>query len=318
MDDLLDWLRANINGPTDECAFDQLCHRMDSLLGRYSTLYEMAGTVNMDRARKIMPDVWRTLLADSPDEDAVQAVLWNLRRAQDSESFDSLCPVPNRVAQGTAQEPGKELAGRGQGDKRADEGEQAHRYVFKNEGATWRIIYEGSETTVKGSKGMRYIQYLIEYPNTATECRDIECACSTESPESGKRLDSGEAIEADLHTNGYHLKQLDSWDAKDIESSLNKLKADIEDTDDPARKATLKEKAGHLAEYLRKNLNKHGQPRSVDERELARGRVQKAVNKAKKAIKSADKNIGSHFEAVRGEGTAYIYKPSSEIPWTFE
>ncbi len=168
--------------------------------------------------------------------------------------------------------------------------EQVLCYVFKNEGATWRITYEKYETTVKDSLGMKYICYLMKHPNTRIECRDIERACSTESPESGRRLDSGEAIEADLHANGYDLKQLDNWDAKDIKSALNKLKADIEDADDPARKAKLQKDADHLAEYLRKNLNKYGQPRSVDEREQARSRVQKAVDAAKRAIKSANES----------------------------
>jgi hypothetical protein len=195
---------------------------------------------------------------------------------------------------------------------------RASRYVFKSEGATWRIIYEEHETTVKDSLGMKYIRYLMKHPNTSIECRDIERACSTESPDSGRRLDSGEAIEADLHANRYDLKRLDSWDAKDIKSALDKLNADIEDTDDPARKAELQKDAGHLAEYLRKNLNRHGRPRSVDEREQARSRVQKAINAAKRAITRADEHIGSHFEAVKGEGTSYIYRPSSNIPWAFE
>ncbi len=135
----------------------------------------------------------------------------------------------------------------------------------------------------------------------------------------GSQKSAREAIEADLHAKRYDLKQLDKWEAKDIESARNKLKADIEDTDDPARKAELQEQAGNLAEYLRKNLNKHGRARSVDGREHARSRVQKAINTAKRAITKADKHVGSHFEAVKGEGgTAYIYKPTSEIPWAFE
>jgi len=202
--------------------------------------------------------------------------------------------------------------GRRHGDKSKPQ------FVFKNEGATWRIIYAEHETTVKDSLGMKYIRYLLEHPNTRIECRDIERACSVESPEGGRRLDSAEAIEADLHTNGYDLKKLDNWDAKDIKSALNKLKADIEDTDNPTRKAELQKDADHLADYLRKSLNRHGQPRSVDEREQARSRVQKAINAAKKAIKRADEHIGDHFEAVKGDGAAYMYKPSSEIPWTLE
>ena len=208
--------------------------------------------------------------------------------------------------------------GWGQPSETTGKGEQAPNYVFRNEGATWRIVYAGCGTTAKDSLGMKYICYLIDHPNTPIECRDIERACSAESPEGGIRLDSGEAIEADLHTNRYDLKQLEKWEAKDIEGAIDALNADIADTNDPTRKTELRKQVAILENYLRKNMNNRGQPRSVDEPERARSRVQKAINAAKRAIKRSDEEIGSHFDAVKGEGTAYIYKPGREIPWTLE
>lgn len=190
-------------------------------------------------------------------------------------------------------------------------------FVFKNEGATWRIIYEGHETTVKDSLAMRYISFLLEHPNTPFECRDIERACSTEAPEGGRRLDSGEAMEAGLCTSQYDLKQLDDWEAKDIEKAVNKLQEDIKSSDDPVHRAELQERANALRDHLRKNLNRRGKPRSIDDREKARKRLGNAMSRAKRNITAANEEIGQHFEVfVKARGTAFVYEPHREINWT--
>lgn len=197
--------------------------------------------------------------------------------------------------------------------------ELAVRYVFENKGATWWIVYGEHETTVDGSKGMTYIRYLIEHANTPIECRNIERACSKEAPESGRRMGSGEATEAGLHANGHNLKQLDDWEAEDIEKMIERLKGTMEDTNDTDRKTELQKQILALREYLGKNLNIHGQGRPVDEREKARWRVSKAINAAKQAIESRHKQIGEHFQsAVKADGTAFIYKPDRELTWIVE
>jgi hypothetical protein len=194
--------------------------------------------------------------------------------------------------------------------------EQVFRYVFKNEGATWRIIYGEHETTVKDCKGVRYIHYLVRNKNQPIECLDIERVCAEKTPEGLVAAQTEDAQDAGLNLSTYDLKQLDDWDVKDIEKAIANLKAKLEDTDDPARKAELERQCFTLRGYLDKNLNIHGEGRPVGPREKSRDRVQKAINGAKNRIGKCNEQIGEHFRsAVKADGSAFIYKPDRELTW---
>jgi hypothetical protein len=214
-------------------------------------------------------------------------------------------------------EPKTTGPGQSGGTAGATEPSEKLRYVFKNEGATWRIIYGECETTVKDSKGVQYIHYLVKNSNTSMECLDIERACSNAAAQDVKIVDSEEALDAGLRPSGYDLKQLDGWDVKDIKKAIDNLKGSVEDTDDPCRKAELQKEISVFREYLGKNVNIHGQGRPVGEVEKSRKRVSNAINRAKQSITSHNKDVGAHFEsAIRAEQTAFVYKPDRKIDWT--
>ncbi len=134
-------------------------------------------------------------------------------------------------------------------------------HIFRNRGDTWEITHDGQSTTVKNSLGMEYIHYLVKNVKTPAECIDIERACGNGAVVNMKTVRNEEALDADLRPDTLKWKQLDKYDVETIRSAKSKCEIEWESDNNPARKAELAEQVYALTEYLKKNLNIHGQPR---------------------------------------------------------
>jgi len=237
-------------------------------------------------------------------------------------------PAPNSGASAEAEQPAPPASPaqpettkenreqKRQASETAGNSEPPPQYVFKNEGATWRIIYGEHETTVDDTKGVRYIHHLTKNPNTPIECLDIERACSDAIVREVKTVDSEEAQDVDLHPDTFNLKQLEDYDVTTIQRAKDKLEAEWASAGDPSRKAELQEQIHALDEYLGKNLDIHGGTRPVGPQEDARKRVSAAINTAKRSITAKSDIIGKHFKSfITARGTAFIYEPDRELSW---
>lgn len=202
-----------------------------------------------------------------------------------------------------------------EGERRIEEGP----YVFKNKGATWQIIYEGHETTVKDSKGIRYIHYLVKNPNRAIECLDIEQACSGTPDREKERMTAAEAMDSGLSSDTFDPRELDKHEVDDLEKVKDTLQRKIERADDPRRKAEYQEQFDALDTYLAKRLNIHGEGRPTGDFECARKRVSNRINDAKRRLMKYSEHIGTHIgDAVKASETTFVYKPDRQIDWTLE
>jgi len=205
---------------------------------------------------------------------------------------------------------------KGQG---AETERETSQYVFKQEGATWRIIYEGHATTVNDSKGVKCIHYLMRNANKAIECLDLDNACSGKPDRDIRGIGKNEAKDKGIDGGSDNLPQFDKFEVKDLEKARDAARLKAEKTDDPQLSIRYAEEAQQLDAHLKKRVNVHGEGRPTGELEQARSRVQKAINGAKRAIDNADHHIGTHFKgAVKADGTAYIYKPDRELTWILE
>lgn len=193
-------------------------------------------------------------------------------------------------------------------------------YVFRCKGAIWEIVYEGHETTLKDSKGVKYIHHLMKNANEAIKCLDIEKAFSGKPDRDIKRVTKDEATDEGIDGGSDNLPQFDRFEVEDLEKARDAARLKAEQSADPTRKMECAEQAQALDAHLKKNVNIRGEGRPVGELEKARQRVQKAVNTAKRKIRAQNQHIGEHFaSAVKAtERTAYVYGPDREITWVFE
>ncbi len=248
-----------------------------------------------------LKDLWRKVFKD--DDGRMVGIAWKRVKAG----------LPEAT---TAEEQGSQETG--EEDKTTVAILKQRRYVFKCEGATWRIRYEGQQTTVLDSLGVKYIYHLLQNQGKTLECSKIEGAWSSEAAEDHVPIVGAvQVTEAGLHTTTtFDLKKLEQYDIDDIKRAITHLEDKIKQESDPARKNEWKMQRYHLQEYLRKNTNLQGQPLSVDGTERARNRVQHNINAAKRAILAKNEQIGQHFKLnVVAHGTTYTYSPDPVIDW---
>lgn len=193
-------------------------------------------------------------------------------------------------------------------------------YLFKKEGATWRINYEDHTTTVLDIKGVRYIHYLVTNGHKPIECLSIERACSGETPREGGKIDADEAAEHGLHGGMPDLNRLDRQDLSrtlaKVKSKKSEWERELAGTRDPAKRVELQEQIEMCDQYINRQVNNRGEMRPSGPLEESRQRVSKAINAAKRAITDSNGHIGEHFRAaVRAKGTSFAYQPDRDIAW---
>lgn len=198
--------------------------------------------------------------------------------------------------------------------------EEKSAYIFKNEGATWRIIYGEHEATVKNTKGMNCIRLLLDQPGKEVESLDLEFDLSQQERDP-KTL--GESIDGDNVHEGELDLNCNPEDKKDIEENvrvvkgvLKQRKRELDKAEDPAIRADLQDKIEKCNKYIAHHINRFGEVRPSGPAEEARKRVSAAINTAKKKIGESNATIGKHFRAsVAARGTAFIYQPDRKITW---
>lgn len=194
-------------------------------------------------------------------------------------------------------------------------------YAFMHEGATWRIVYQGRAVTVKDSKGMRYIHWLMRQPGKEEESAGIEAECNRDQ----LQRDVRPADESLLMDEGIHAGELDlnAMDRKEIGQSvnvakgqINEWKRELDQSSDPAKQAELHEDIDKTEQYISQNMNRLGRVRPSSPIEDSRKRVSAAIHTAKENIAASNSAIGQHFRtSIRARGTAWVYEPDRNIDW---
>jgi len=177
-------------------------------------------------------------------------------------------------------------------------------YIFKDEGATWRVSFGGETKSIKDSKGMTYICRLLQNPG-----QDIH-ALLVENPgliqDRVKYLSSaGEVIDRQAIIE-YKIR------IAEINEELTVAKSD----DDQSRISNLEQEQRMLLSELQKAVGHHGGIRkALSARELARKRVSIAIGRAMNAIEIQHKPLWQHLKNSLSLGEKLSYRPDRSINW---
>ena len=201
-------------------------------------------------------------------------------------------------------------------DKTTKKGDKPD-YVFKFEGATWRIKYTKEEVTIRACRGMHYINFLLKHPEKNIECLEIEKACVLKVISKRSVISESEAMEQGLNIADENLAKFDDFDKPTIEKSKQKLEEDLQSEGNPSEKVEIRDNIKMIDKYLSYTFNKFGHKRSKGNIERCRARVSKAISIAKKNIADTNPTIGKHFQrTINGKDTRFVYDPDpEEIDW---
>ncbi|MDJ0762288.1 MAG: 7-cyano-7-deazaguanine synthase [Myxococcota bacterium] len=157
--------------------------------------------------------------------------------------------------------------------------------VFLNLGDYWIMRFGGGPTfTLKFSKGLIYIRWLIKHPNRTFTAYDLIDLGEGREP-------SGRPPAADL--------SIDQKAIANVKESLHRLKTKLElatDVGDMDTVTRCEQKMASLTAYLISQTRPDGRPKKHNPRkEKARFAVTKAISRALKRIRANDKSMAGHL-----------------------
>lgn len=187
-----------------------------------------------------------------------------------------------------------------------------HKNVFVKTGDGWFVRYDGEEGIFPNLNGMRYINRLLQAPNSrigSMEFIDID-------------TDSGHVSAGDLREIGgttgsqVGLMATDQQAAREVNREIRKLEKQLSGVL-PEKERRAKEKAlRQCREYLGQTVGKSGRPRKVsDGREKSRKSVYAAIDACIQRISESMPKTAEHLKVAIRTGNFCFYRPSTPVNW---
>ena len=196
-------------------------------------------------------------------------------------------------------------------------------FIFRNEGDSWAVKYNGVLKKIRHTKGMDYIAFLIRhqgqrihsmkmYQATSGIIQDIDERMSEASP---KRIDSDEG----LHTEGEDRHMMSD------QKTIDAVKDKIEQLKDEHAQAMMEKDTYHeneissqiekLKDYITKCTYKGKIRTTSGATERMRVSIYMAIKIAKNNIKKYHKELFKHLDKFITTGTSISYSPDSPVSW---
>jgi hypothetical protein len=266
----------------------------------------LESAIAAERSMKALPWLAHSYLG-------LAAALLGRGRDRDEDRAASLLADAARIAERLGMHPLVEriarLRGVGSGSGRADHPEEASA-VFRREGDTWTIAYEGRTFRLSDSKGLRYLAELLANPGREILALDLAAAGVGErrSSPTGEGLETEGASGADV---------LDPEARRAYRRRLDDLREEIDEAEswsDGERVARAREEMEFLARELAAATGLGSRTRKTGSpAERARQSVTKALRLAIDRLKQEDDRLGEHLEATVRTGTFCSYTPDPRV-----
>lgn len=176
--------------------------------------------------------------------------------------------------------------------------------IFKNQGETWQVAYEGIVKSVKHSIGMEYISHLLRRPGEELHAFAL---LRTRMDDRGPVVVGSAGMFADDTALRQYKESLDDLDLELEEA---------EDDDDGARIISLNRSRVEVLSQIAQATGLNGRKRKAsDDRERARQSVSAAIRRAIANIKEMHPQMSQHLVNSLRMGEFLCYEPDHSISW---
>ncbi|MDA1368784.1 ATP-binding protein [Glycomyces algeriensis] len=181
--------------------------------------------------------------------------------------------------------------------------------VFRRDGSTWTLRYEGRGVHLPHTKGLADLHRLLQRPGVEVSAVDLLAVPLND-------LEGGEAVTADARLGGDDL--LDAEARARYRDHLETLDEQIDTAaalGDDARAARLDAERQALIEQLKAATGLGGRSRRLgDNAERARKSVTNRIRNTLKKIEAVHPALARHLSAAVATGSACVYRPETEAP----
>jgi len=182
--------------------------------------------------------------------------------------------------------------------------------VFRHRGNDWLITYKGKEITVKHTKGMSFLAYLLRHPGSNVPCLAVYHQGEPDPDTIGPKWADPTLSSLDKGTNDGPDKT--AWEQYGQRlSELDEEIAEAEQNNDLGKIETLKRERKEFLQYVHKSSSPADR-----QAENVRKNVQKAIKTAIKNIQEFSRELADHLDQNIFTGRECRY--SDKIPWIVE
>lgn len=215
-------------------------------------------------------------------------------------------------------------------EENADQNIVTPAYVFRNEGPSWTIIYEGITFRGLKGKGLEIIHYLVRHKgkdfrtsdlskefDKTTVAEEKKFATDESSSEDGRRFDEMKSQDVD--------DIIDDKTKTEVQDYRNRLFQELreaQDNNNIPRIEEIEQEIESLDEYLIASLKRSGKSQQfINETMRVKNRICKRIERALQHLeKRPNKNTYLHFKRALSPINSFFqsYRPDRHIDWLTE
>lgn len=202
-------------------------------------------------------------------------------------------------------------------------------FVFRQEGPSWTITYEGKTLRGLKGKGFKFLSYLISHPGKAFTPVELEDAVNgVTSVDTNGHREPGLSHDDQIGSKIRAAKTIGVNDVYDYDKvqkfreRLRQLRKDRQKAEsapdrDPLIIKEIDNEVAQINNYLSDTKRRRQFRCDLDK---IKSRVGKNISRAIKEIEKHDQDTGAHFRHALGAiyTTSLSYSPSKRIPWQTE
>lgn len=199
--------------------------------------------------------------------------------------------------------------------------------IFKKEGEIWRIVYEGGEILMQDTKGLYYIESLLQistrpdnkkvHVNELSAAKNYTGQQKTWSPKPWELEEEGLSDQSGSDAGKY----IDQQALAEYEKRLKEIEIEIEaanDTGNTARAEELRAEKEDIEKQLRSASSLGGRNLKKDDTaEKARKAVSNRIKETIESIREQHPSLGQHLEDAIKTGVYCSYSPKIPTTWEF-
>jgi hypothetical protein len=191
-------------------------------------------------------------------------------------------------------------------------------HVFRREGDSWAVMFDGRTAHLRDLKGFRYLACLLASPGREFHVLDLVAAQSGSPANSRHIAESGLTVRHGLSFG----PALDAQAKEAYRRRLVEIDEDIEEAQelgDDERVAQAESERDFLIRELARAVGLGGRDRRLgSDSERARASVTRAVRKAMVRIGEHHPALGEHLDRAIRTGTWCAYQPDPRSPLTWK
>jgi hypothetical protein len=197
--------------------------------------------------------------------------------------------------------------------------------IFHREGDYWRIIYDRMQILLKDSKGLRYIAYLLRYPeqdfHVLRLIHEVEGPQSNNNGDIHKKMEKRKLPEEGLVISNFGDagEVIDAQALAEYRQKIKDLEEEIreaEDNIDLARLEKLRDEKEFLENQILAASGVMGRTRKFDDPvEKARKSITNRINDSRKKIQEDHPTLGQHLMNCIKTGPFCSYTPDKPTFW---